>query len=195
MMGCGQQRQAVQEGLVSSSDPNNISVHSTQPDLTRLRATCLDLSRLDTTSFCFLFPSMMCDRRQHQELRRRQSQIRLLCPRSLRAVAAGRRHYQDSLQEGPQWMVERRSLRPGKDRLADEQIKYQHVRLLLGLSSCELLLFPGGLFPSKLCGRGQLRVLLMHLLRCVHPVFVHIHCTVLWVEWIALLFLSVYERR
>lgn len=56
----------------------------------------------------------MSNRGQHQEFWRRQSQIRLLCPWPLRAVTAGRGHYQDSLQKRPQWMVEGGGLRPGE---------------------------------------------------------------------------------
>lgn len=53
-------------------------------------------------------------RGQHEELWRRKGQVRLLGQGPLRAVAAGRRHHQDPFQEGSQWLVERRGVRPGE---------------------------------------------------------------------------------
>lgn len=57
---------------------------------------------------------MWCGRRQHEELWPSEGQVRLLGQGSLRAVAAGRGHHQDPLQEGSQWLVERRGVRPGE---------------------------------------------------------------------------------
>lgn len=56
---------------------------------------------------------MWPDRRQREVCECSQSQVQLLSQRSLRAVAAGRRHHQDPLQERPQRMVEGRSVWPG----------------------------------------------------------------------------------
>lgn len=119
----------------------------------------------------------MSNRGQHQEFRRRQSQVRLLGPRSLRAVAAGRGHYQDSLQKRPQWMVEGGSLRPGEGSAngrRPESCRSKNITHVgCGVLNVNCLCFPGGLLSVKLCGWGQFRVLLMHWLRCVHTLYLY----------------------
>lgn len=78
----------------------------------------------------------MSNRGQHQEFWCGQSQIRLLCPWSLRAVTAGRGHYQDSLQKRPQWMVEGRGLRPGEGSANSHRREYRWEH---NIPECELL--------------------------------------------------------
>lgn len=57
---------------------------------------------------------MWSERRQCEEFRRSESQVRLLSQGPLGALAAGRRHHQDPLQKRSQWLVERRGVRPGE---------------------------------------------------------------------------------
>ena len=56
----------------------------------------------------------LCHRRQPEEFRRSEGQVRLLGQGPLGAVAAGGRHDQDPVQERSQRVVERRSVRPGE---------------------------------------------------------------------------------
>lgn len=140
----------------------------------------------------------MSDRGQHQEFWRRQSQIWLLCPRSLRAVAAGRGHYQDSLQKRPQWMVEGGSLWPGEGSAIGHRQEYwwskNLTRMCCGVLNVNCLCFPGGLLSVKLCGWGQLRVLLMHLLRCVHTLYLYTYNILYYGRGQLHYCLSAYER-
>lgn len=94
-------------------------------------------------------------RRQREEFRRSESQVWLLSQGPLRAVAAGRRHHQDPLQKGSQWLVERRGVRPG------------------------------GVLSGQLCGGGLLWLLLTWLQRsCVDPLCVYTTiCYILYCVW------------
>lgn len=105
---------------------------------------------------------MWPDRRQCEGCECSQSQVQFLSQGSLRAVAAGRRHHQDPLQERPQRMVERRSVWPGMwfdSCTCGEKKELVHEHL-----STVLLFFTGGLLSSQLCGWGLLWILLIWLL-------------------------------
>ena len=111
----------------------------------------------------------MCfGRRQHEqeaaELWPSEGQVRLLGQGSLRAVAAGRGHHQDPLQEGSQWLVERRGLRQGEGFVNIRVVKNNSFSGTNGPFLIRIaLFFPGGALPSQLCGGGLLWLLLMWL--------------------------------
>lgn len=97
-------------------------------------------------------------RRQHKEPRCSEGALWLLRQGPLRALSAGGGHHQDPLQEGSQWLVERRSVWPGEN-LLNIYLQFAKSRNSKQLT-CIFHLFPGGAVSCQLCGRRFLWLLL-----------------------------------
>lgn len=87
-------------------------------------------------------------RGQHEELWRRKGQVRLLGQGPLRALAAGRRHHQDPFQEGSQWLVERRGVRPGESTEKMEKVFFYLFAVFLSDLHCSCVSRWGSFQPT-----------------------------------------------